>query len=1094
MNTHLLLHKKKLFAAMLLCVGFIAGVPNAIKAQGSERNTTLTQQRITVKGIVTDANGAIIGATVREKNNTLNGTATDINGSFSLSVSIGSTLIISYIGYETQEIKAVANQTLNLVLEQSSSSLDEVVVVGFGTQKKVNLTGAVDVVDSKQLKERPIINATQALQGLIPGLYITQNRGSLEDRPSINVRGTTTIGQGTAGAPLILIDGMEGDINAINTQDIENISVLKDAAAASIYGSRAPFGVILVTTKSGKESGKVTINYNNSFRISSSINMNHQMNSVEYGSFINDGYTNAGNAPWFGEKRMERMQKWRESTPCGPGQRMTTDGRIIYSIEPNSSGQWLPCYENAIDDVDWYDVIYKKHTFSQEHNFSASGGSKKFNYYTSFNFLDQGGYMNLGNEGYERYAANAKINSELTKWLTMNANIRFSREDYQRPSTVTDYFYEGMRFTCWPVLPVVDRNGYYISNSQPALALAEGGTDKSQTDNTYFLFNFKLEPIKNWITNVDFNYHILSKNRHWDTQVLYNHDINGTSYIRDANSNVHEDYYKENYYNLNIRSEYFKTFADTHNFHLLAGFQAENLDQTQFSLQRNGVLVSGKPEVDLTTGLDYYGNPVTPQTNGSRNSWSNAGVFGRFNYDYNGKYLFEFNLRADGSSRFRKGNQWETFPSVSIGWNLAKERFLSKYSHVVNMLKVRTSYGSLGNQNTYNWYQTFQTLSVYSANGGWIQNGVKPNTAYAPGLVSQFLTWERVIHYNLGIDWAFFNNRLTGSFNWYIRDTKDMVGNAPELPNILGANPPVTNNTDLRTKGWELSIGWRDRIKDFTYSTSFTLYDSRTKITKYGNNPTGNLDGYIEGRYINEIWGYETVGLAKTDEEMADHLATLPNGGQNGFGSVWKAGDIMYKDLNKDGKIDWGTWTIDNHGDAKLIGNHTPRFQFGLDLNGSWKGLDCRVFFQGVLKRDYWQGNTYHFGYTGDIWNTIGLTQMNNYFRNEETWSVKEGYRDVNTNSYLPRPTGNWQNLQKQTRYLQDASYIRLKNLQIGYTLPAYLTRKASIERIRIYFSGENLWTGTRLSSQFDPETIDRNDGNGYPLSKTFACGLSITF
>lgn len=1079
-------------ASLILALGslFLA-MPTTAQSLVANPQQKTQVSLITASGKVIGTDGEpIIGAIVSGKDAK---TITDVNGMFSLKAPVGSSLEVSYVGYTTQKVIA-HTAPMEIRLEEDAENLDEVVVVGFGTQKKVNLTGAVDVISNKQLSERPVVNAAQALQGLVPGLYVTQDQGSLGDRPSINVRGTTTIGEGTTGTPLILIDGMEGDINAINPQDIESISVLKDAAASSIYGSRAPFGVVLITTKSGSSEGKVSINYNNSFRISTPINMNHLMNSVDFGSFINDGYTNAGNSPWFGDDRMKRMQEWRESTPCGPGQRMTSDGRIIYSIDANSSGQWLGCYENAIDDVDWYDVIYKKHTFSQEHNFSANGGNKKFNYYASLDYLNQGGYMNLGEEGYQRYAANAKINSELTKWLSMNANVRFSREDYKRPSAVTDWFYQGMRQTCWPVLPVVDRNGYYVSHSQPALGLAEGGTDKTQTDNTYFLVNFKLEPIKNWITNIDFNYHVLSKNRHWDSQTLYNHDINRTAYVRTPGSNVHEDYYKENYYNLNIRSEYFKTFAEKHNFHVLAGFQAENLDQLQFGLQRNGILVPGKPEVDLTTGLDYYGNPVTPSTNGSRNSWSNAGVFGRFNYDYDGKYLLEFNLRADGSSRFRKGNQWKTFPSVSVGWNLAKESFLSKYSDYVNLLKIRVSYGSLGNQNTNNWYQTYQTLSVNSANGGWLQNGVKPNTAYAPGLVSAYLTWERVIHYNLGIDWGFFKNRLTGSFNWYIRDTKDMVGKAPELPNILGVNPPVTNNTNLRTKGWELTIGWRDRIKDFTYSAAFTLYDSRTKITKYGNNPTGNLDGYIEGRYINEIWGYEVIGMAKTDEEMAAHLETLPNGGQNAFGTVWKAGDIMYRDLNNDGKIDWGAWTIDNHGDAKVIGNSTPRFQFGLDLNAGWKNFDLRVFFQGVMKRDYWQGSAYHFGYTGDIWNTIALTQMNDYFRNEETWSVKQGYRDVNINSYLPRPTGNRQNLQTSTRYLQDASYIRLKNLQIGYTLPASISQKINIDRLRVFFSGENLWTGTKLASQFDPETIGRNDGNAYPLSRTFAFGLSVTF
>ena len=414
----------------------------------------------------------------------------------------------------------------------------------------------------------------------------------------------------------------------------------------------------------------------------------------------------------------------------------------------------------------------------------------------------------------------------------------------------------------------------------------------------------------------------------------------------------------------------------------------------------------------------------------------------------------------------------------------------------MNTFKLRLSYGSLGNQNTDNWYYTFQTLSASPSSGSWLQNGAKPNNASAPSLVSESLTWETIETYNIGVDWGFFNNRLTGSFNWYIRNTKDMVGKAPALPDILGTTVPSTNNTDLRTHGWELNIGWKDQLKNgLSYGANFMLYDSRTKITRYPNNPSNSIDTYIEGRYINDIWGYETIGIAKTNEEMENHLASLPNGGQDALGSNWTAGDIMYKDLNGDGKISGGSETVDDPGDRKVIGNSTPRFQFGLDLNAAWKGFDIRLFFQGIMKRDYWQGSGYLFGVTSsDMWVACGLDNINDYFRDETTWSVQEGYRDVNLNSYLPRPVYNDKNIRKQSRYLQNAAYIRLKNLSVGYTLPAHLTTKWGIQKARIYFSGENLWTGTGLAEQFDPETIGTNKGNAYPLSKTLSCGLSLTF
>lgn len=1057
-----------------------------------------SQSRKTLKGqVVDDAGEPVIGATVTEEGTT-NGAITDIDGNFTLQVSGDGALLVSFIGYQSQTIKPQAGQALQVVLKEDTQMLDEVVVVGFGTQKKVNLTGSVAVISAEEIQQRPVANVTQALQGMIPGLQITQSNGSLEDTPSINVRGTTTIGQGTSGSPLVLIDGLEGDLNTISPQDIASISVLKDAAASSIYGSRAPFGVILITTKSGGEEGKVTINYNNSFRFGNPISMNHMMNSVDFASWMNDTMTNGGSGAYFLPDRMEKLVAYHNATPCGPGQRVTNDGTILYSISDRGDGSklWQDGYAHGINDEDYFDIIFKKWTFSQEHNFSLSGGNKKLNYYASLNYLNQGGFMNLGEEGLNRYNAMLKVSSELTNWLRFNYSVRFVRKDYKRPATLTSSLYRDIARQGWPVLPVLDRNGYYYSSPSPILGLAEGGVDKTQNDNVYHQASFVIEPVKNWLTHIDFSYHTYANDQHWDLQQFYNHNVNGEPVPFTSESEVHEGLYKNNYYNFSAYTEYTHLFNERHNFHILAGFQAEELKEKQYGLTREGIMFSNKSEIDMTTGLGPDGTEVPPSVYGSRNEWATAGFFGRVNYSYNDKYLFEGNVRADGTSRFRANNRWRVFPSVSVGWNIAHEEFFEPLTNVVGLLKLRASAGSLGNQNTGNWYQTYQTMNVGASNGYWLMNGKRPNTAYAPGLVSEDLTWEKIQSINMALDWGLFNNRLTGSVEYYIRNTKDMVGYAPELPAVLGTGVPYTNNTDLRTMGWELTIGWRDQLQNgLNYGVNFNLSDSRAKITRYPNNPTNNIWSYITGRYIGEIWGYTTKGLARTDEEMQQHLATLPKGGQDALGSDWKAGDIMYADINGDGKISSGSEVLGDSGDLSVIGNNTPRYLFGLDLNASWKGFDFRAFFQGVMKRDVWNGSVYTFGANGGgMWQAAGLEAVSDYFRDENTWSVQEGYTQTNTDAYLPRPLYNGKNLNTQTRYLQNAAYIRLKNLQVGYTIPTAISSRWGIKNLRVYFSGENLWTGTGVDKQYDPETITGGySGMGYPLSRTLSFGLNIT-
>lgn len=1070
-------NSRKALIFMLLSAGIIAGHPFKAMAEDNVSEVKAVQQQVQVAGVVNDAMGPVIGASVVEKGTT-NGIITDIDGRFALSVQPNATLVISYIGYQTQEIKVVPGQEINVLLVEDIAALEEVVVVGFGTQKKVNLTGSVGTVDSKALESRPVTNAAQALQGLVPGLQISQNSGSLESSPSINIRGVGTIGEGSSGSPLVLIDGMEGDLNSVNPQDIENVSVLKDAAASSIYGSRAPFGVILVTTKSGK-SGKTQINYNNSFRWNSPINMPHTMDSYTFATFMNDGCDNTpGYTHHFSDEHLQRILDYQS-------------GKLKTSIPANPNGKWEDGYAAGNDNVDWYDVVYKDVTFSQEHNISLSGGTEKVNYYLSLNYLNNGGLIELGNEGLDRYNVTAKISAELASWAKLNFSTRWNRQDYVRPADYTDKLYENLGRQGWPTLPLYDPNGYYYDSPSPALSLATGGEDRTQTDRNYYQLGLILEPIKDWVTNIELNYQIQSKMRHWDSHQTYNHDVNGNPYLYRTASNVHEEYYKENFYNVNIFSTYSKTFAEKHNTKFMAGFQTEYMKLTQFGLQNSGILISNLPEVDLTDGLDSNGKVVIPDTNGSRAAWNTAGFFGRINYDYDGKYLIEANFRYDGTSRFRSDNRWIALPSVSLGWNIAREGFWESIIDKVNTLKLRASWGMLGNQNTTNWYQTYRTIGFTASDGKWLQNGLKPNVAAFPELVTRTLTWEKIENYNFGLDFGLLNNRLTGSFDWYIRNTKDMVGLAPELPAVLGTTVPVTNNTDLRTMGWDLDIAWRDRLENgLGYNVKFTLSDSRTKITRYPNNPTNSIDSntFIEGEYLNQIYGYQTIGIAKTQEEMDAHLSKV---NQDNLGTNWGAGDIMYADLDGDGRITSGASTKGNTGDLKIIGNSTPRYHFSIDLGADWKGFDVRLFFQGVMKRDYAPTSGYFYGSDSNFWFAQGLEPHEDYFRDDPDHPL-----GLNLDSYYARPTfDTTKNNQNQTRFLQDASYIRLKNVQIGYTIPQSIISKWGIANLRVYVSGENLWTGTSLSDLYDPETIDGGwNGCVYPMSKTLSCGLSLTF
>ena len=707
--------------------------------------------------------------------------------------------------------------------------------------------------------------------------------------------------------------------------------------------------------------------------------------------------------------------------------------------------------------------------------------------------MTQEGFMRYGTEDYDRYTITAKISAQLTKALKVDYSNRWVRTDYERPTYMNDDFYNHILRRARPVRAVYDPNGYLMSDINYIGVMRDGGRHNEQKDAMAQQLKITVTPLKNWNIIGEMNIKTDNNWNHWEQFVVYSHykdnPENTYTALTSANKDQVSEYsLKTTYLNPTVYSNYNFSLKEKHNFTILGGFQAEIMKYRDMEGARTGLVTTDLPVLNLTTDADSY------TLKGLYKNWKNAGFFGRINYDYNGKYLVEGNLRYDGSSRFRRGNRWILTPSFSLGWNVARENFWEKLADVVEVFKLRVSYGELANQNTTSWYPTYQTLGVTTNGGKWLQNGALTSVASVPGLISTSLSWEKIKNTNIGFDFGALNNRLTGSFDYFWRKTKNMVGPGVELPAILGATVPSTNNTDLTTVGWELSIGWRDKVGELGYGVKLNISDNQTRIDKYPN-PTNSLSKYMAGELTGDIYGYTTIGIAKTQEEMDAHIASLPKGGQTAIGSKWEAGDIMYADINGDGKIDNGSNTLDDMGDLKKIGNNTPRFRTGITLDAQWKGFDFSMFWQGVLKRDFDPGeNSMVFWGTtgsGQWWSTSFKDHMD-YFRAEDTASPL----GANVNAYYPRPLFNNKNHKTQTAYLQNAAYMRLKNLQLGYTLPKSLINKIGLQNVRVYVSGENLLTITGLSDTMDPETagIGKQGGTVYPLSRVYSFGLSVNF
>lgn len=1063
-----MLKDMKTVGVLLLLSAISAGTAYAVPKWGTAGVKEIQQNGV-CNGVVTDTTGeTVIGASVVVKGTT-NGTITGLDGDFSLSgVTKGSILVVSFVGYQNTEVKW-NGQPLTIVLKEDTKVLDEVVVVGYGTQKKANLSGAVAAVDGKVLQDRPITNIGQGLQGVVPNLNITMNNGGAPGATSsFNIRGNTSL---NGGSPLVLVDNVQMDANLVNPDDIESISVLKDAASASIYGARAAYGVILITTKKGKKSDKPTVSLSATGYWQSPALTFHNVNSMQYLTMMDEAYQNDGGS---GHYFKSQVYQYAEDYFNGK-----YDSPVFFDTAYDTY-KYGYC-----GNTDWWDELYKT-SFSQIYTANISGGNDRTTYYASVSMNDQGGILKAGDDKYNKYNANVNISSNITKWLNVSAKIAHTYTDELHPTGGTTAMnstaysglssYSGMmKGDLSPLMPVKHPDGHYAgqgSYTNPVAIMEQGGNAQYKQNDLWMTGAVKITPIKGLVINADYTWNFYGKSSNQHVQNFYDYTaVPGTeNYYPWTNPSSVTVTNNDDYYNaFNAFAEYTFSLKEKHNFKVMVGYNQENKHKKYHYAGRKNLIDSSNPSLNLA-----YGDMVM---NGSETHWSVNGFFARINYDYKGKYLLELNGRYDGSSKFPHGDRYAFFPSASVAWRVSEEKFWEPIRGWFDNFKLRASYGSLGNQALdESRYGNFPYLATYGINTkyGALLNGTRPVAVSVPGLVSASFTWETVNQIDFGFDASFFGGRLNTSFDWYRRNTKDMLTAGQALPAVLGTSVPQENAADMKTVGWEVSLEWNDRLSNgFGYHIKGVLSDYQASITKFSN-PTKLLGTHYVGEKLNEIWGYVSNGLFQSDEDAKAADQSYLSGGS------WGAGDVKYEDLNNDGKIDIGKNTLDDSGDRKIIGNSTPRYSYGITAGFDYKGFDFEMFWQGIGKRDYWLGGSQFWGFT-DEWCTP-LTSSLDYWTED------------NRDAYFPRLHHygvNGGNHQVSTRYLQNAAYLRLKNVVLGYTIPRSITEKVKISRLRVFVQGENLLTFTPLIDSYDPETLNNMT---YPINKKISVGLNLTF
>lgn len=1047
-------------------------------------HSDITQQDGVCKGVVKDNQGeTVIGASVVVKGST-NGTITGLDGDFTLdNVKRGDVIQISYIGYVSQEV-VWQGAPLNITLKEDSQTLEEVVVVGFGSQKKANLTGSVSQVKMDDvLGERPVTNVKNALQGSMPGLMVSGGASPGEAK-SFNIRGTVSI---NGMNPLVLIDNVEGDIDLLNPEDIESVTVLKDAASSAIYGARAAAGVILITTKKAKKGEKFNLNYNANFGFQTSINSPKQASLDEYlrayqaAGFSETYYAGNGSV----SKWREYLAGYKENPAAYP-----TVGDGIYIGEDGA-----PYYLN---DKDVYKA-FQETSFMQTHNLTANGGTEKLRYRLSAGLTKEDGPLIESKDTYMRKNISSFISADITDWLTQEADFRYTVADRSEPMGSGDGIYCMNHISFYPsgMMPgsVNTSVGKDLPLITPENQIRYNNPYLTDTDNTRIYLRTIMRPIKGLELVGEYTY----DRKNWQKS-YYAKKWEYTTEQLGSNNSVTSDYLfksedHEDYNALNLYGTYNFSIKEDHMFKVMAGFNQERKQNSWISVQTHDMIAPSAPSFTSATGK------IIPQN--SYSDYAIRGAFYRINYNYKDRYLFEANGRYDGSSKFPKDDRFGFFPSFSVGWNIARESWMEKALDYVSDLKLRASWGQIGNQNIGN-YGYYSTMQPVGNSNYWLKDGEFITYISTPGLVSNSFTWETVETLDIGFDASMFNSRLQVTFDWYQRTTRDMLIAGIQLPAVVGTSAPMRNAADMRTRGWEIAVNWRDQIGDWKYNVGFNLYDYKSKITKYSNNEDKLLSqNYYEGKTLGEIWGYVSDGFYTIDDFDGPGTWQLKDGVASLDGYNPRPGDEKFVNLNDDrgtNEINSGLNTVDSPGDQKVIGNSTPRYNFGVNLGVSYKGFSLSAILQGTAKRDVWIGGMSLFPFGGsakayypvfynqtDYWEPMGSCDGQYTENDREYWVAK------NPDASLYRLYSNMQNhgsnQRASTKYLQNGAYMRLKNITLAYTFPKALISKVSLSALKVFVSAENLATISSLPKGYDPERLSW----GYPFYRTLSFGLNVT-
>ena len=1116
---------KAVLVGLALCLGMAAAAP--LHAQG----------RFTLSGTVYEkASGLPAPGAVVMVKGTGTGATADLDGKYSLPVKTGDVVICQFFGFVSQELTVGTSSKADFWLEEEAITLEQSVVVGYGTLKKTQLVGAVENLDGEALENRVNSSVARSLQGQVAGLNIYQSDSKPNHSGSIYIRGNSTTYHtrssaasaegtnysiGTGSTALVLIDGVEGDISQVNSDDIATVAVLKDASSTAVYGARGAFGVILITTKNPTKD-KITVNY------SGSVSLNERTVKWEDG-VEKDAYE------WMSQ--FVEFQLGTGRTPSSPGTFPNNLANIMDMDESYMEELYrrsLTGYKNpvAVDangnytyygNTDWLGMIYTKQHFTTVHSISVNAASKRVRTSISGRFFGQGSVYQIGEEKFRSFNLRAKTAIDVAKWLTVDNNTSFFRSYYKQPFSSESQPLISVIFNTWgaPVFVPSNPDGSHTRQ-------AEGNGYWSFKDNHNYQENEYMTVSSTTGADIWFIKDVLKlrgdftfkfKRDHQDrVKVPSQYSTAMGSYtdqVQQQNSYKSRARRNTDYWSANVVATWTPKLGENHDLNVVAGWNVENSHYNNYIVQRRGILDADLPSFELMDNEQFY------SYNDADTDYSIMGVFGRVNYSLFRKYIFEVSARYDGSSKFPSKRQWGFFPSASVGWRLSEEPFMKWSRKWLDNFKFRANVGSAGNANI-GAYRFLETISVSKATV--LIDGSLPSYTVNPSVIPDELTWETVTTYDIGIDSDFLRSRLSFSGDYYVRNNDNMIITGPELPAIYGASAPAGNFGALQTKGWELSLSWRDAFilggKEFSYSVKGSLWDSRTWVRRY-NNLSGNIFTFYEGKEMGEIWGFRTAGIFASNEE-ANNWA-IDDYHKNGDNFREYAGDLKFVDLNGDGRIGVGSATLNDHGDLDRIGNTTPRYQYGLNLDANWNGIGISVFFQGIGHRDWYPGcESGLFWGKYNRWYSQSLKSQNgdNYAHvdySTPNWVVT----NMDKNPYWTRRVGlaanrnlgplTWEN----DHYLQNAAYLRLKNATISYTLPEKLTGRWNISKVRIYLTGENLFAWSPIykhTSMFDPEGIESGDadfgggasgstglygvgdGFSYPMLRSYTVGINITF